>query len=496
MIPERTPIIVGAGQINDRPSDPLAGLDPVELMVAALRKAEADAGAALIADADFLGVVKQISFPDIEDACPLLAAAIGARPATAIQTEGPNGDSPVMLLNEAANRIGAGEVKIALVCGAEALRTAAAKVAAAEPGRKLDPTREAAHRRKLGYAQSYGLVAPVDVYPLYENALRAQLGQTFDEAQAESGEIWSRFSQVAAANENAWIRKPVDAATVVTASESNRPIAFPYTKLQVANSSVNQGAGFIVTSVGEARRRGIPEAKWIYVGNGAAAHEEYNVLKRDRYNHSASMEVSIRRTLELNALTAGDLAAVELYSCFPCIPKMARRIVGWPETRPATVFGGLTFGGGPIGNYMSHAIASMVDKLRAERGTGLLFANGGFATLNHTIAISSEPIAGASFPRGYDYQAEADAARRAVPDLDRDYTGPAIIESYTVLYRRDGSPRTGIVVARTLNGDRTLARVAPDDAASIAWLTDPARDPVGAGGMIAAGEPLRTWRFA
>ena len=43
-------------------------------------------------------------------------------------------------------------------------------------------------------------------------------------------------------------------------------------------------------------------------------------------------------------------------------------------------FGGLTFGGGPIGNYMSHAVASMVGKLRETGGKGLLFANGGYAT--------------------------------------------------------------------------------------------------------------------
>jgi acetyl-CoA C-acetyltransferase len=481
--------------VNDRPSDPLAGRDPVALMADALRRAESDAGANLLADADFLGVVKQISFPAIADACPPLAEALGAAPLTAIQTSGPNGDSPVMLLNEAANRIAAGEARIALVCGAEALRTAAARVAAAEAGRKLDPTREAAHRRREGYAQSYGLVAPVDVYPLYENALRARLGQTFAEAQAESGAIWARFSEVAAANENAWLRQPVDAAAVVTPSDRNRPIAYPYTKLQVANSSVNQGAGFIVTSVGEARRRGIAEAKWIYVGNGAAAHEDEHFLMRDSYDHSTSMAVSIRRALQLNAVAPQDLTAVELYSCFPCIPKLARRVIDWPADRPATVFGGLTFGGGPIGNYMSHAVASMADKLRSEGGIGLLFANGGFATHNHSIVVSSEPLAAARFPRSYDCQAEADAARGAIPPLDKDYAGPATAETFTVFHHRDGSPRAGVLVARAPSGARTLAHVPGGETETIAQLMDPEHEPVRRPGTIIPAEPLRIWRF-
>lgn len=492
---ERLPIIVGVGQINDRPADPADGLDPIGLMAAALRAAEGDAGADLIADADYLGIVQQISFREIRDAREPLAAALGIAPATMVQTEGPNGDSPVMLLNEAANRIGAGESSIALLCGAEALRTAAARAAAQQPGRRIDATREAAQRREPSYAQQYGLVAPVDVYPLYENALRASLGQTLDEAQGESGAIWSRFSEVAAANPNAWLRKPVSAADVVTPSESNRPIAFPYNKLMVANSSVNQGAAFIVTSVGEARRRGIDEDRWIYIGNGAAAHEPNSPLQRDRYDHSASMRTSIEKTLELNQVDPADLDMVELYSCFPCIPKMARRVIDWSADRPATVFGGLTFGGGPIGNYMGHAIASMTDRLRAEGGTGLLFANGGYATHNHSIVVSSRPIPAASFPRSYDYQAQADAARDPIPQLARDHIGPATVESFTILYRRDGTPRAGVVVARTPQGERTLAHVPGDDAETLRQLSDDAVEPVGRAGMIVAGETLRQWCF-
>lgn len=496
MHPDLLPVIVGVGQINDRPDNPLEGRDPVALMAEALRAAEADAGASLLADADWIGVVQQIAFPEIADASGPVADALGATRAERIQSKGPNGDSPILLLNEAANRIGAGEVRIALVTGAEALRTAGARKAAASGGPKPDALRDATHRVKVGYAQSHGLVVPTDVYPLYENALRAHLGQSLAEGQAESGEIWSRFSAVAASNPAAWIRKPVTAEEVITPSDRNRPIAFPYTKLQVANAAVNQGAGFIVMAAGEARARGIPEAKWIYVGNGAAAHEANSVLARDGYVHSAGMEVSIRKTMELNQLSVDDLAAVELYSCFPCVPKMARRVLGWPVDKPATVFGGLTFGGGPIGNYMSHAVASMALKLRETGGTGLLFANGGYATHNHTIAVSTQPIPAASFPRAYDFQADADARRGPVPELDQDYTGPAHVESYTVFYDREGQPRSGVIVARTDGGKRTLAHVPASDAATIARLQGQGAEPVGASGNITAGEPLRTWQFA
>ncbi|MCM3421099.1 acetyl-CoA acetyltransferase [Sphingopyxis alaskensis] len=495
--PERIPVIIGVGQVNDRPADPDDGLDSLGLMVAALKVAADDAGVSLT-DIDSLAIVDQISFHHLGKLCEPLAAAIGANPAIKYQSAAPHGDTPVRLLNEAANRIGAGEVKLAAVVGGEALRTAAGRAAKAASGedKSYNAVRRVATRREPNYAQKHGLAAPVDVYPLYENATRAAWGQSLADAQLESAEIWSRFSEVAAGNEGAWIRKPASPDDILDVNERNRPIAFPYSKLMVANSSVNQGAGFLVASLAEARRRGIAEDRLIYIGMGAAAKEPASILARDRYDHSVSMETSIARTLALNGMTAHDFDCVELYSCFPCVPKMARRILGWPLDRPASVFGGLTFGGGPIANYMSHAVVSMVEKLRSEGRYGFLFANGGFATDNHCIVLGNQPIAAASFPQDFDYQAEAEAKRGPVPELAEDYAGPATIESYTVFYGRDGEPKAGVVVARTPDGQRTLAHVDVSDAAMLAFLTDGTREPVGTEGQVVQLVEGYGWRTA
>jgi len=493
--PERIPVIIGVGQVNDRPDDPDEGLDSLGLMVAALEVAAKDAGVPL-AGIDSLAIVDQISFHHLGRLCAPLAAAIGANPAINYQSAAPHGDTPVRLLNEAANRIGAGEVKLAAVVGGEALRTAAGRAAKAASGedKSYNAVRKVATRREPDYAQRHGLSAPVDVYPLYENATRAAWGDSLAKAQFESAEIWSRFSEVAAANPGAWIRKAASPAEILEVNARNRPIAFPYSKLMVANSSVNQGAGFLVASLAEARRRGIAEDRLIHVGMGAAAKEPASILKRDRYDHSVSMETAITRTLALNAMTAEDFDHVELYSCFPCVPKMARRILGWPWDRPATVFGGLTFGGGPIANYMSHAIVSMVETLRREGRTGFLFANGGFATDNHCIVLSREPIAAASFPQDFDYQAEADEKRGSIPEMVEDYAGPATIESYTIFHGRDGQPKAGVVVARTPTDARTLAHIDVTDGAMLAFLTDGTAEPVGTAGEIVALDEGFGWR--
>lgn len=494
--PTRIPVIIGVGQINDRPADPDDGLDSLGLMIAALKAAEEDAGGDILTHLDSLAIVDQLSFRDLGNLCEPLATAVGAKPSVNYQSHAPHGDTPIRFLNEAANRIGAGEISIAAIVGAEALRTAAGRAAkrAAGEDKSYNAVRSVSTRPDPSYAQRHGLSAPVDVYPIYENAGRAAYGQSLAEAQSESAAIWSAFTRIAAANDGAWIRREMSADDIMTASETNRPIAFPYTKLMVANSSVNQGAGFIVCSLQEALNRGIAADRIIHVGMGAAAKEPANILRRDRYDRSPSMDVSIRRTLDLNGMTSADFDFVELYSCFPCVPKMARRTLGWPVEKPATVFGGLTFGGGPIGNYMSHAVVSIVERLRHEGTNGFLFANGGFATDNHCIVLSNKPLPNASFPQDFDYQAEADAARGPVPELDQDYCGEANVESYTVFYGRDGSARSGVIIARTPEDKRTLALVDARDATMLDFLTSGATEPVGTAGRIEArGEAGRFW---
>ncbi len=480
--PAHIPVIIGVGQFNDRANVH----DALGLMVAALEKADADAGGGWIDALDSIAVVNQISFPKLGDCAAHLAQHFGIHPKIVEQTPYPTGESPVQLLNEAANRIGAGEIEVAAIVGAEALRTAAERARAAT-GEKKDALRDVASGGAKSVMHQHGLVAPTDLYPLYENATRAAWGQSLAEAQAESGAIWAGMSAVAAQNENAWIRTPLSAAQIVSAEADNRPIAFPYQKRMVANSSVNQGAGFIVTSLARAQAAGIAPDRIIHIGMGAAAHEAHNMLKRDQYVQPAGMVVTIEETLKRNHLTVDQIDHVELYSCFPCVPKMARRILGWPVDKPITAFGGLTFGGGPIGNYMSHAIASMVDKLRAARGTALLFANGGYATHFHGIVLSAHPMPEAQFPHDFDVNPLANARRGPVPETAEDYEGPATIESYTVFYNRDASVRYGTIIARTPTGARVLARVAANDAAMIAFLTDGQAEPIGQKGQTRRG---------
>ena len=484
----RIPVIIGVGQVNDRPADDAEALDSRQLMEAAIRAADKDAGGGFIPRIDWLGITRQISFPSLDKTMVEgLCAALGIAPAHAEQSRGPNGDTPIRYLNDAANAIGEGRAQVAVIVGGEALRTAARRPDGGGIGRNMRmPEVPPVHVK-------YGLRTPTDIYPFYENAGRKAWGQTLGEGQAETGLIWSLFSEVAAANPAAWLRKPISADEIVTAGANNRPIAFPYTKLMVANSSVNQGAALLVTSLAIARAAGVPESRIVYVGKGAAAHESEDVLARARWDTSPSMAVTLEQAIARNGLDPQRLDHLELYSCFPCVPKMARRILGLPAERPATVFGGLTFGGGPIGNYMAHAAASMVEKLRAAPGDGLLFANGGFATHNHAILLTTRPQPAGTFPQDYDCQQLADARRGAVPELVDGYEGPAEIETYTVIYDREARPKFGVVLARTPDGRRAIARIPGEDEALIAFLTSGAQEPVGTAGTVVREGDFGRW---
>ena len=420
-----------------------------------------------------------------------------------------SGDSPLRLLNEAANRIGAGEINVAAIAGGEALRTAARRVASAAPSgasaRNAAPAapngastdnavRAVALRRGPSYRHRYGLVAPVDVYPLYENAGRAAYGQTLAQGQAESAAIWSRFSEVAEGNPGAWLRRRVSADEIMTVSAANRPIAFPYSKLMVANSSVNQGAAFIVTSLSEARARGISDDRLMFVGKGAAAQEPVDLMARANYVESPSMTVSMRKALELNGLATADLDYAELYSCFPCVPKMARRVIGWPLERAGQRF--------RRPDFRRRACGQLHESCGGEHGVGVASKRPArFAVRQRRTGHAEsfdrlEPRAPGTeyFSAEFRFSGGGGCAARAGAAHSR---GLSRARNGGDLHRALQSRRLRRSTARSSDAHRmaraSLPKFPADDAATIHWLTSGEEEPVGRPGAAVRGADGDTW---
>ena len=114
-------------------------------------------------------------------------------------------------------------------------------------------------------AVKLGVFRPITVYPFYEAASAAHWGQTPREAMAESGALWSTYSGVASQNPNAWLQRHFSPEEITTPTPDNRLIAWPYTKLMVANPTVNMGAAVLMTSLAKARAAGIAADRLIHV---------------------------------------------------------------------------------------------------------------------------------------------------------------------------------------------------------------------------------------
>jgi acetyl-CoA acetyltransferase len=496
---ERVPVIVGVGEITERTSDPAQGHEPVALMQSALQSAEHDAGARLLASLDSLDIVSQYSWP-YPDIVSLLNTRLGVTPGYAKYGE-VGGESPVRFIHEAALRIARGEAKVAAVVGAEANYTVAAanKAGVELPWNARDPEAKLIRGKDMVHpiADRHGMFLPVRVYPFYENAAQAAWGQTQREGLDESGRLWSKFAAVAAQNSHAWLRKTYTPDEVTTPTPENRLIAWPYTKHMVANPLVNQGGAVLLTSAAHARALGIADEKWVYIWGGAAAKEPRDYLQRDQYQCSHAQDAVLEAALQIGGGDVSAFALIELYSCFPCVPKMARRSIGLSPETPMTAAGGLSFFGAPLNNYMTHGAAALVRGLRQRRrALALLYGQGEYVTKHHALVLSSQ-AAPAVLTRDYSVQAQADARRGGVPEMTNDYTGPARLETFTVVYGRDGIAEYGTVIARTPEGRRLMARVPATDAESLAVLTELDSQPVGYAGAISLGaDELLIWTFA
>ena len=187
--------------------------------------------------------------------------------------------------------------------------------------------------------------------------------------------------------------------------------------------------------------------------------------------------------------------ALELYSCFPCVPKMARRTLGLGENVAPTVTGGLTFFGAPLNNYMTHAICAMARRMRGAGGRGLVYGQGEFVTKHHAIVLSGQKADHRLMPVDAAIQAEADMRRGPVPAFVEAATGAAALETFTVIYDRDGRPAHGVVLALLKDGRRTMARVPADDTDTIDRLIALDRFPIGDGGILTAGaDGISNWQ--
>lgn len=467
---DNTPILVGGGQLTQRGVEPAAALEPVGMMAECARRAADNAGVApnVLSQLDKIAVVNIIGW-HYANAPRLVGDAVGARPAQQIYTA-VGGNTPQWLVNQTADEIASGKTRFALIAGAEAIDSV---VNARKAGVRLDWTkggegtpvlvgdeRQGSSTPEL----QHGLVMPTSVYPLFENGLRAHYGLSLDEHRRRLGELCARMTATAARHPGAWFPRERSADELATVTADNRMIAFPYPKLMNAIINVDQAAAVLMTSVGAARALGIPESRWVFVHGGAEAHDIWFPTERVNFHSSPAIRRIGEEALQMAQLTIDDIDLFDIYSCFPSALQIGRDMLGIAadDPRSLTVTGGLPYHGGPGNNYVTHSIATMIDRLREQPGKHGLVTGLGWYLTKHSVGIYSTqpPVRAWQRPDSPTYQADIDAQPH--PTVLDSASGPASIETYTVVHERDGSPSRGIVVARLDDARRVIANTPAD----------------------------------
>lgn len=472
----RTPVLVGCGQFLQRPDDPRAAsfdtaADPATLMAEAIRLAAADAGLSTVPNVDALRVVALLSWKYGNPAW-FVARNLGIT-AKQYGLSANGGNTPQTLVNSAALDIQSGRADIIILTGGEASRTKqrAKKADHTLTWPKADSSTPApdAVSDDLSMAGEQEIarriVMPVQVYPMFETAIRARAGRSVADQQVFISELWSRFSKVAAKNPNAWSQRELSAEEIRTPSASNRMIGFPYPKYMNSNNDVDMGAALIVCSVEKAQSLGVPRDRWVFIHSGSDCHEHQYISNRWTFAETPAIELGGKRALELAGLGIGDIDIVDLYSCFPSAVQLGAQSLGLDITSQLTRTGGLPFAGGPWNNYVMHAVATVVGELRQRTNEkALVWGNGGYAT-KHAFGVYSTTPPTHGFRHAYP-QAEVDAMpRRTVIDVGAS-AGAATIEAYTVMHDRDGNPERSIASCLRADGTRAWGISEDRDTAS------------------------------
>ena len=480
------PVIIGVGQAVDHWNgrDPAEAPHPLAMIRTAMARAIEDTGSAGVEQAiDCAAFIR--TFPDslgkpvtpfgtIRNLPRAVLAETDLKPRRVIYSV-VGGDQPQAMVNELAAALSKGECEVAIIAGGEV--TGAMK-AAMKNGHALDwaddrdgPVEDRGKGDALlsKYELTNGLGMPPQVYAAQEQAWRARKGLTTRAWRDLAGKVFARFSKVAAGNAYAQFPKALDAEFIATPSRANYPICDPLLKWHVAQDAVNQSAALVLTTAGKARELGIADDKMVFL-HGHSAIKDKLVSQRPDLAHSAATKLALAQALEMSGLESAAITHRDLYSCFPIVPMLAAEYLGVdPLVDSMTVTGGLPFFGGPGNNYSTHAIASMVETLRKDRGSyGLVLANGGFLS-KESVGIYStrapeswSPADNAASQRMIDEGAE-------IALLDEDCE--AQVEAFTIIHGKDG-PVSAYVIARNADG-RAFARIDVTDESAAQIIEDP-----------------------
>lgn len=471
----RRPCVIGVARHTWHPDavGPDGAPEPLEMWEQMARVAAADAGApSALSSLDSLDVVYCQSW-QYDDPPGRLAERLGTAPARR-RYSGIGGTVPQSLVNEAATAIGAGQLDLALVVGAEALATVRRHK---REGRNLEWSHPPAERRPFPYdvpvhpsEVSHGILHAYLTFAVFDSARRAHLGRGLDEHRRQLGELLSGFTEVAAADpDHAWFPLVRSPSEIVEPSGTNRMVAYPYTKLMTSIMDVDMAGAVLVASDEAASKLGVPPERRVYLRGFGYAEDPAFVAERRQLWRSPAMRVVMAAALGGAGIEVDQLGHLDLYSCFASSVGFGADALGIdrrtmaPGARRLTVTGGLPYHGGPGSNYVTHSIAAMVERLREHPGTFGMVTGVGMYMTKHVAAVWSTEPGAAPPPHPGDLQGRVEADLEHVPIVES-AEGGATVAAYSIEHARDGSPAWGALICDLPGGARCYARLEDPDA--------------------------------
>lgn len=454
--PARVPVIIGVGQTIER-DQVVSCIDLMErASLAALQEAPGLAARVQsVTTVDVLGDARKRPAGELADR---LSLPEGRREASTV-----GGNTPQWLVTRAAAAVAGGRTDTVLLAGAEAGRSDRLRQDSDATGDDPPDTVVGADGAGWSPAEAaIGLLLPIHVYPMFESALAAAAGRSFDEQRAYLGELMAPATAVAAEHPYAWFPVERTPAELSTPTDDNRLTAEPYTKTMNAIMAVDQGAAVLVTSLATARDVGLADQA-VFVWSGADAHDVRFPVQRPDLHRSPGIEAAGAAALGAAGVGIDEIDHLDLYSCFPSAVQVTADALGIAvdDPRGLTVTGGLPYFGGPGNNYVMHSIATMVGRLRDGGGRALTTGLGWYITKHSVGVYGSEPP-----PDGF-VHGDTAAAQAAIGDSALDVAataeGSATVDASTVVYDRDGSVSGAPVFARLVDGRRVAAAAHDDD---------------------------------
>ena len=464
---ERKVVVAGWGQVKqpkilDRPAQ-----DPMGLMeTASLKAAELMASKKVLKNLDGIMIVRTVSHHYISPA-KQLAQNLESHPKFT-HVSGIGGNSPQMLINMAAGMIARNELDSVLIAGAESY------VQRDKSSQRVDSAlfrgipKDYQGDDLIGSTpleNAHEIEHPMQGFPLFETALWAKSGLDFQTYMQKIGEMWSKFSKVAATNPYAWSKDIKTAEQIITLSRTNRPVAFPYTKYMNSFVTVDQGAAVILMSEEKAEQYPKKERQKVYfLGGGYAEDRQRFMIEKEDFTSSPPLKTAVDKALTRSGMSLKDLECFDLYSCFPSAVSIAKKMIGIrdDDPRPLTLTGGLGFFGGPGNNYSLHSVASLAQKIsNNEKSNGLITALGWFMHKHAAGIYSSKPLNGEFKNHDLSDQKEPFSGKEPVKVKDQ-VNGQGIIETYTIIYDRNHEPSYAVIYGSTSDHLRFIARTPKD----------------------------------